>query len=143
MRQTAKLMYGLASFLVIMTVLYFFATAKMNDSGNIPGIEWAGATGLVLATLLTLFLGVYFHLTSSKTDIEPKDWEQAEIEDGAGVLGFFSASSGWPFLMSFAIMLMGYGIAFFHIWLILLGAVMLIWSTVMLNLQYGLSPSKD
>lgn len=143
MRQTAKLMYGLTVFLGVMTVVYFVTTAKLNDSGNVQGIEWAGGTGLVLATLLTLFLGVYFHLTSSKADIEPKDWEQAEIEDGAGVLGFFSASSGWPFLMSFAIMIMGYGIGFFHIWLILIGAVMLIWSTTMLNLQYGLPPEKD
>ena len=143
MRQTAKLMYGLAAFLAIMTVVYFFATAQLSDSGNQLGIEWAGGTGLVLATLLTIFLGVYFHITSNKADIEPKDWEQAEIEDGAGVLGFFSASSGWPFLMAFAIMLMGYGIAFFHIWLILMGAVMLVWSTIMLNLQYGLPPEKD
>ena len=116
MRQTAKLMYGLAAFLVVMTVLYFFATSKLNDNGNAQGIEWAGGTGLVLATLLCLFLGGYFHLTNAKADIEPKDWEQAEIEDGAGVLGFFSASSGWPFLMAFAIML---------------------------NLQYGLPPEKD
>ncbi|WP_313503545.1 aa3-type cytochrome oxidase subunit IV [Corynebacterium variabile] len=143
MRQTAKLMYGLAAFLVVLTVLYFFATSKLNDNGNGQGIEWAGGTGLVLATLLCLFLGGYFHLTNAKADIEPKDWEQAEIEDGAGVLGFFSASSGWPFLMAFAIMLMGYGIAFFHIWLILMGAVMLVWSTIMLNLQYGLPPEKD
>lgn len=143
MRQTAKLMYGLAAFLVVMTVLYFFATSKLNDNGNGQGIEWAGGTALVLATLLCLFLGGYFHLTNAKADIEPKDWEQAEIEDGAGILGFFSASSGWPFLMAFAIMLMGYGIAFFHIWLILMGAVMLVWSTIMLNLQYGLPPEKD
>lgn len=143
MKQTAKIMYALATFMLIMTVLYFVATSQLSDSSTGKGIEWAGGTGMVLATLLALFLGVYFHLTSSKTDIEPKDWEEAEIEDGAGVLGFFSASSGWPFLMAFAIMLMGYGIAFFHIWLILLGAVMLVWSTIMLNLQYGLPPEKD
>ncbi|WP_414120109.1 cytochrome c oxidase subunit 4 [Corynebacterium nuruki] len=143
MKQTAKIMYALATFMVIMTVLYFVATSQLSDSSTGKGIEWAGGTGMVLATLLALFLGVYFHLTSSKTDIEPKDWEEAEIEDGAGVLGFFSANSGWPFLMAFAIMLMGYGISFFHIWLILLGAVMLVWSTIMLNLQYGLPPEKE
>jgi hypothetical protein len=143
MKQTAKIMYALATFLIIMTVLYFVATAQLNDGGNGQGIEWAGGTGMVLATLLALFLGVYFHLSSSKADIEPKDWEEAEVEDGAGILGFFSASSGWPFLMAFAIMLMGYGIAFFHIWLIVLGAVMLVWATIMLNLQYGLPPEKE
>ncbi|MGP9609577.1 aa3-type cytochrome oxidase subunit IV [Corynebacterium sp. AOP36-E1-14] len=143
MRQTAKLMYGLSLFLTVMAVVYFYATSQLNDGENVQGIEWAGGTGLVLATLLTLFLGVYFHLSNSKADIEPKDWEEAEIEDGAGVLGFFSPHSGWPFLMSLAIVMMAYGIAFFLIWLILLGAVMLVWSTTMLNLQYGLPPEKE
>ena len=142
MRQTAKLMYGLAAFLVVMTVLYFFATSKLNDNGNAQGIEWAGGTGLVLATLLCLFLGGYFHLTNAKADIEPKDWEQAEIEDGAGVLGFFSASSIWPFVMTVAIVILGAGIAWWHYWLIVMGAVILIWSATMLNLQYGAPPEK-
>ncbi|MGO1950819.1 MAG: aa3-type cytochrome oxidase subunit IV [Mycobacteriaceae bacterium] len=143
MRQTAKLMYGLTLFLAVMTVVYFYATSQLNDGAYQQGTEWAGGTGMVLATLLTLFLGVYFHLSNAKADIEPKDWEEAEVEDGAGVLGFFAPSSGWPFLMSISILTMGFGIAFFHIWLILLGAVMLIWSTTMLNLQYGLPPEKE
>ena len=116
MRQTAKLMYGLALFLTLMTVIYFYATSQLNDSASSQGIEWAGGTGMVLATLLCLFLGVYFHLTNSKSDIEPKDWEGAEVEDGAGVLGFFSPHSGWPFIMSLAIVTIGYGIAFFLVY---------------------------
>jgi hypothetical protein len=143
MRQTAKLMYGLSLFLAVMAVVYFYATSQLNDSANGQGAEWAGGTGLVLAFLLTLFLAVYFHLSNAKADIEPKDWEEAEIEDGAGVLGFFSASSGWPFIMAVSIVMMGYGIAFWLIWLILMGAAMLVWSTVMLNLQYGLPPEKE
>ncbi len=122
MRQTAKLMYGLAAFLVVLTVLYFFATSKLNDNGNGQGIELAGGTGLVLATLLCLFPRWLLPPDQRQGRHQAEGLEQAEIEDGAGVLGFFSASSGWPFLMAFAIMLMGYGIAFFHIWLILLGA---------------------
>ena len=143
MRQTAKLMYGLTLFLGVLSAVYFYATSQLNDGSNLQGAEWAGGTGLVLASLLTLFLGVYFHLSNAKSDIEPKDWEEAEIEDGAGVLGFFSASSGWPFLMAVSIVLMGYGIAFWLLWLIVMGVVMLIWSTVMLNLQYGLPPEKE
>ena len=60
----------------------------------------------------------------------------------AGVLGFFSASSIWPFVMTVAIVIMSYGIAFWHLWLLAFGAVVLIWAGTMLNLQYGLPPEK-
>lgn len=143
MRQTAKLMYGLTLFLTLITVVYFYATSQLNDAGSMQGIEWAGGSGLVLATLLCLFLGVYFHLTNSKADIEPKDWEEAEIEDGAGVLGFFSPHSAWPFVMSLAILFIGYGIAFVLVWLVAFGAAILIWATTMLNLEYGVPPEKE
>lgn len=143
MRQTAKLMYGLTLFFGVLAAVYFYATSQLNDGSNLQGAEWAGGTGLVLSSLLTLFLGVYFHLSNAKADIEPKDWEEAEIEDGAGVLGFFAASSGWPFIMAVSIVLMAYGISFWLIWLIIMGAVMLVWSSIMLNLQFGLPPEKE
>ena len=95
-----------------------------------------------MAFLLALMLAGYLHLTDNKTDIGPADWEEAEIEDGAGVLGFFSASSIWPFVMTVAIVIMSYGIAFWHLWLLAFGAVVLIWAGTMLNLQYGLPPEK-
>lgn len=142
MTSGAKLFYALATFFGIMTVIYILATIYLKDSGNLLGLEWAGATGLVMSTLLALMLAGYLNLTDNKTDIGPSDWEEAEIEDGAGVLGFFSASSIWPFVMTIAVVCMAYGLAFFHVWLVLLGAVILIFSGVMLNLQYGLPPEK-
>ncbi|HIW96632.1 MAG TPA: cytochrome c oxidase subunit 4 [Candidatus Corynebacterium gallistercoris] len=142
MTSGAKLFYGVATFLGIATVLYILGTIFLNDAGNLIGLEWAGATGLVMSTLLALMLAGYLHLTDSKTDITPSDWEEAEIEDGAGVLGFFSASSIWPFVMTVSIVVMGAGLAWWHLWLVVFGAVMLIWSATMLNLQYGLPPEK-
>ncbi|RAV34571.1 aa3-type cytochrome oxidase subunit IV [Corynebacterium heidelbergense] len=142
MTSGAKLFYGIATFFGIVTVIYILATIYFKDSGSLVGLEWAGATGLVMAFLLALMLAGYLNLTDSKTDIGPADWEEAEIEDGAGVLGFFSASSIWPFVMTVAIVLMAYGLAFFHIWLVLFGAVILIFGGTMLNLQYGLPPEK-
>ncbi|PRQ11126.1 cytochrome-c oxidase [Corynebacterium sp. 13CS0277] len=142
MKSSAKIFYGVTVFLGVMTVIYILATKKVSDTGNIEGLEWAGATGLVLATLLTLMLGAYFHFTERRIDILPEDWEEAEIEDGAGMLGFFSPGSIWPFVMTVAVALMGYGIAFMAYWLIVLGAVVLIWSGTMLNLQYGLPREK-
>lgn len=142
MTSGAKLFYGIALFFGVMDVFYILATIFLKDSANLIGLEWAGATGLTMAFLLALMLAGYLHLTDNKTDIGPADWEEAEIEDGAGVLGFFSASSIWPFVMTVAIVIMSYGIAFWHLWLLAFGAVVLIWAGTMLNLQYGLPPEK-
>lgn len=142
MTSGAKLFYGIAAFLAIVTTVYIIATALVKDPGSLQGLEWAGTTGLVMSFLLSLMLAGYLHLTDNKTDISPMDWEEAEIVDGAGVLGFFSASSIWPFVMTIAIIIMAFGLAFWHLWLVVFGAVVLIWSGTMLNLQYGLPPEK-
>lgn len=142
MTSGAKLFYGIALFFGVIDLLYILATIFLKDAASLIGLEWAGATGLTMAFLLALMLAGYLHLTDNKTDIGPADWEEAEIEDGAGVLGFFSASSIWPFAMTVAIVIMAYGIAFWHLWLLAFGAVVLIWAGTMLNLQYGLPPEK-
>jgi cytochrome c oxidase polypeptide 4 len=58
------------------------------------------------------------------------------------MLGFFSPGSIWPFVMCVGIGIMGYAIAFMAYWLLLLGAVILIWSGIMLNLQYIMPKEK-
>ncbi|MBF4553838.1 aa3-type cytochrome oxidase subunit IV [Corynebacterium suicordis] len=138
----AKLFYSIATFFGIVTTVYIIATALVKDSASLQGLEWAGATGLVMATLLALMLAGYLHLTEAKSDIGPSDWEEAEIEDGAGVLGFFSASSIWPVMMTVGVIIMAYGLAFWHIWMVLFGAAVLVWATTKMNLQYGLPPEK-
>ena len=88
MRSTAKIMYSMAVFMGIVSVIYFFATSYVNDSGNLfaPGagsynFEWAGGVSLILATCLALMLGGYLHFTEKRIDVLPEDWEEAEIED--------------------------------------------------------------
>lgn len=142
MKSSAKIFYGVTVFLAVMAVIYIVATQKVSDTGSIQGLEWAGTAGLVLAAGMTLMLGAYFHFTERRIDILPEDWEEAEVEDKAGMLGFFSPSSIWPFAMSMAIMILGFGICFMAYWLILMGAVLLILTGVMLNLQYGIPREK-
>ncbi|MCS4488985.1 cytochrome c oxidase subunit 4 [Corynebacterium sp. ES2794-CONJ1] len=149
MRGSSRIMYSITVFLAIMSVLYFLATMYVDDTGNRfvadgggYNFEWAGGVSLILATLLALMLGAYLHFTEVRMDVVPEDWEEAEISDGAGTLGFFSPSSIWPAAMSGAIALLGFGIVFMHYWLIALGAVALIYTTTMLNLQYGLPKEK-
>lgn len=142
MKQLSRLFYGVAAFLVITTIVYIIATKTVHDTGSVPGVEWAGTTGLVLSCCLCLMLGGYLHFTERRIDTLPQDWEEAEIEDGAGMLGYFSPTSIWPFFMTVAIVIMGYAICYMAYWLLLLGAVLLILGGVMLNLQYGVPREK-
>lgn len=142
MKVSSKIMYGLTAFLLLMTVVYIFATVFVQDDGYLYGAEWAGIVAMTLSVCLTLMLGVYLHFTESHSDILPEDWEEAETEDGAGVLGFFSPSSIWPLAMTGAILELGLGIIYMLYWLIALGAVLLIYTGTMMNLQYGVPKEK-
>lgn len=137
MKSTSRIMYALGAFLLAMAVVYAIGTTNIKDDGYLHGTEWAGIVGLVLATTLTFMLGGYLHFTERRIDILPEDWEEAEVEDKAGVLGFFSPSSIWPAAMSGAIFILGLGVIYLHWWMIALGAVCLIVSTAKMNLQYS------
>ena len=142
MRSASKAFYGMALFLFIVTMVYIVGAINIYDTGSMTGVEWAGTTGLVLSVALCLMLGGYLHFTERRIDILPQDWEEAEVADNAGVYGFFAPSSIWPFAMSMAIALMGIAIAFMAYWLLVTGALMLIFFGTMLNLQYGIPREK-
>lgn len=142
MKSSAKVMYGLTVFMVAMAVIYIFSTMHVDDKGSVPGLEWAGTTALVLSGGLTLMLGVYIHFTERRTDVLPEDWEEAEVQDKAGTLGFFAPNSIWPAAMSGAIAVLGFGIIFMQYWLIVVGAVLLIFTVAKLNFQYGVPREK-
>lgn len=142
MKSSAKVMYGLTVFLVVMAVIYVFATMHVDDKGSVQGLEWAGSVALVLSAGLTLMLGVYLHFTEVRADVLPEDWEEAEVADKAGTLGFFSPSSIWPAAMSGAVAVLGFGIIFMHYWMILVGAGLLVFTVAKLNLQYGVPREK-
>ena len=138
----SKVFYAIGTFLALMAVFYMISTAWIGEDAYLYGLEWVGGVGLVLATALCFMLAVYLDITERRMDVVPEDWEEAEVEDGAGVLGFFSPSSIWPFAMSGAVMFLGLGIAFWQLWLVVFGAVFLVWPTTQLNLQYGIPREK-
>lgn len=142
MRSGAKIMFSIAAFLGLVSLVYIFGTMWVSDDGYLYGMEWAGGTAIVLAFLLAMMLGGYLQFVSNRMDVLPEDWEEAEVEDKAGVLGFYSPQSIWPFMMSMSIAVLGFGVVFLYYWMIALGALMLIWATAMLSLQYGLPKEK-
>ena len=142
MRVGALVFYGIFVYLVVSEIVYILAVNFVQDDGYVYGPEWVGIVGMALAALLCLMLAGYLQFTDSRSDIVPEDWEEAETEDGAGILGFFSPGSIWPFAMTMSIAVLGLGVIFLYYWLIIVGAVMLVWSTTMLSLQYGLPKEK-
>ncbi|ANE04434.1 cytochrome c oxidase subunit 4 [Corynebacterium crudilactis] len=142
MKSSAKLMYGLTVFMVAVAVTYIFATMHVDDKGSVPGVEWVGSVALVLSAGLTLMLGVYLHFTEVRADVLPEDWEEAEVADKAGTLGFFSPNSIWPAAMSGAVGFLAFGLVYFHYWMIAVGVLLLIFTVTKLNLQYGVPKEK-
>ncbi len=142
MNSGSKLMYGIAAFLALMAVIYTFGTGFIQEDGYGGGTEWVGVVALVLSTALALMLGIYLHFTDSRSDVLPEDWEEAEVEDKAGILGFFSPGSVYPAWMAGAVGVLALGVAFWHFWLIAMGAILLIWGVYNLSMQYGLPKEK-
>lgn len=132
-----KLFDGLTLFFVAMAAGYIWLTGASRT-----GVEWAGATGLVLAAIMCLFVGGYTRFVNNRISVLPEDYEEAEISDGAGELGFFSPGSLWPFLMATAIVFVGYGLAFLNWPLIIIAAVFLVIAVCGLVFQYYWGPEK-
>src|SRR5699024_12118093 len=132
MKPSAKTFYAIGAYLFIALLLYAFGTTYMDNDGSMMGAESVGIVALTMSLLLCLMLGGYFHITDRGSDVLPEDWEEAEVEDAAGIYGFFSPGSIWPFAMTCAITILGFGLAFYFLLLIVLGLVMLAVLVIML-----------
>jgi len=106
------------------------------------GIEWAGTTALVLTTGLTLITGTFFRFVARRLDTRPEDYEDAEIADGAGELGFFSPGSWWPLLIALSASVTAVATALWLPWLLAAGVVFVLASVAGLVFEYYIGPEK-
>jgi hypothetical protein len=65
---------------------------------GILSAEWAGTAMLIGLALLGLFPGGYYYWWSKRIGVRAEDNSHAELEEGAGVVGYFPSSSIWPFI---------------------------------------------
>ncbi|MEU8894354.1 cytochrome c oxidase subunit 4 [Nocardia sp. NPDC048505] len=137
MKIEARIFELLTVFFVITGVIYGFFTAKSRT-----GVEWAGTTAIVLTAGLSLIIGTYFRFVARRLDLRPEDYEDAEIVDGAGDLGFFSPGSFWPISLAAAGSLAALGLAFWQYWLIAIGVVAVLVAAAGLVFEYYLGPEK-
>lgn len=86
----ARLFEFLTGFFVLSAVVYGVLTAMFQYGG----VEWAGTTALILTAGLTLITGTFFRFVARRLDTRPEDYEDAEVSDGAGELGFSARTAG-------------------------------------------------
>jgi cytochrome c oxidase subunit IV len=134
----ARLFEFLTAFCVICAVMYAVLT-QMFATG---GVEWAGTTGLVMTSGLCLITGTFFRFVARRLDTRPEDYEDAEISDGAGELGFYSPHSWWPLLIALSASVTAVGIALWLPWLIVTGVTFVLSSAAGLIFEYHTGPEK-
>lgn len=131
MNATVRIFDGLVIFLAVLGIAYAYLTGTSRT-----GVEWVGSTAFVLSAGLCLLIGGYLRFVARRISTLPEDYEEAEISDGAGELGFFSPHSYWPFFMAFSIFVLAYGAAFWNWWILIGGAVALIITSCALVFEY-------
>ena len=137
MKVEARIFELLTVFFILVAVIYAFFTGQSRT-----GVEWAGTTAIVLTAGLTLIVGTYFRFVARRLDLRPEDFEEAEIVDGTGDLGFFSPGSFWPILLAASAAITATGFAFFQLWLIALGVLCILAAAAGLVFEYHIGPEK-
>lgn len=114
----AYVFFATASFFTIAGVVYGMWTNELD--GN-P--EWAGLVALILTGLMLAMIATFLWFGSRRlVQSRPEDDEDAEVADGAGDVGFFPAASYWPLALAASAMFMAIAIAFWLVWMIVIGA---------------------
>jgi hypothetical protein len=138
MRIEARLFEILTGFFLLAAVAYGGLTGVFAPYG----LEWVGTTALVLTAGLSLIIGTFFRFVARRLDTRPEDYQDADIADGAGELGFFPPHSWWPILIALAFSTTAIGAALWLPWLIVSGVVMVLAAVCGLVFEYYVGPEK-
>ena len=138
MRIEARLFEILTAFFIFITIVYAVLTSIFGNGG----IEWAGTTAFALTAGLSLIIGTFFRFVARRLDTRPEDYEDADIADGAGELGFFSPHSWWPILIALAFSTAAVGAALWLPWLIATGIVGVLAAVSGFVFEYYFGPEK-
>lgn len=120
------------------TTAFFFIAAVVY---GVWAKEPVGLVALILTGGLSLIIGSYFHFVARRVARRPEDNEEAEISDGAGEVGFFSAGSYWPVAIAAAGGITAVSIAFWQVWLLVVGLVCVLAAVAGLVFEYHTRPN--
>jgi len=94
-----------------------------------------GTAALALGVGLALLAGFYILFTGRRLPQRPEDDNEGEIVSGTGELGFFSPHSWWPLWVAAAAAFTAVGFAVGW-WMVLIGAVLIILTSVGFVFEY-------
>ncbi len=138
MKVEARIFDLVMAFSFLMAVVYGYWT--WADTGF---VEPTGTVALALTGGLALIVGTYFRFVARRIEVRPEDNADAEVSDGAGELGFFSPGSYWPIGLAAAAATAGVALAFWHVWLLVIAAVLVLIAVGGLVFEYHTGPSHD
>jgi hypothetical protein len=118
MKTESRLFLGIAGFCWAVAIAYGIWTKQSQGH-----VEVAGLAALILSGGLLFISGSFFWFVARRIDARPEDREDAEIAEAAGELGFFSPGSYWPIGIAAATTVTGLGLAFYQIWLTVVGVI--------------------
>lgn len=130
MKSEAKVFWGLAIYMALMSVVYPIATWRTQGY-----VEPVGTVVIILTLLFLVMIGGYLHLTARKMDPRLEDRPDGTIAEGAGDYGFFAPSSPWPFWCALVTMMMFLGWIFGY-WIMLIGVGVGVWAVAGWTMQF-------
>ena len=131
MKVEARLFLGVALFCWLAGIAYAIWTHQSQGH-----VEVAGLAALVLCGGLFGISGSFFWFVSRRIPPRPEDRSDAEIAEAAGELGVFSPGSYWPIGIAGAATVVGMGLAFFQIWLVIVGVLFVMFTVGGLLFEY-------
>ena len=131
MKIEARVFLIVAAFCWVASIVYGVWTAQTQGH-----VEVAGLAALILSGGLLGISGSFFWFVSRRIEPRPEDRRDAEIAEAAGDLGFFSPGSYWPIGIAGAATMAGFGLAFFQLWLFLVGALGILFTVGGLLYEY-------
>jgi len=127
----ARLFLAVCAFCWAAAIVYGFWTKSSQHH-----VEVVGVAALILSGGLLGIPGGFFWFVSRRIDPRPEDRSDAEIAEAAGDFGFFSPGSYWPIAVAGAATVTGIGLAFVQLWLVIVGALFLLFNIGGLLFEY-------
>lgn len=141
MKVEGRMFLFIAVFAFVMAVVYGI-WAKLGSVDH--HVEPVGLIGLILTGGLCLIIGTFFEFVARRLEQpRPEDNETAEVSDGAGEVGFFSPGSYWPIFLALSAALVGVALAFWLVWLLVVGIVFVLLMVGGLVFEYHIGPNHE
>lgn len=139
MKDEVRIFDIVMGFAFVVAIIY----AVWTGVATRDGVEPVGTVALLLTGGLALVAGSYIRFGSRRLGPRPEDRDDADIEEEAGELGFFSPGSYWPVALAGAVAFAGVALAYFYVWMLVGAFVLVVVAVGGLLFEYHTGPNRD